>query len=311
MSLSTPASLPHCPSPCQKLRYNRADRTRDLVSQLSTCEDEAERHRICNELAAVNMPVADSVVVALPHPRRRHGGPPAGGLPRADQGGPPVRPACRTRLPVLLRADHPGRGAPLLPRQGLDGPSTTPDPGAPAAPEQRRAPTSRPRWDGRRRPTSWPDHLDEDPADVREALDGQGCFTPTSLDRPVSDERGPPLGELIGVDDDGPGGRRGTGDARSRRTPARVDETDTSCELRFYEGLTQREIADDIGVTQMQVSRLLSRIFRDLRDDLGYRRATLDVPLPLVWGFARTIGKVRPWRRRPRPLRSSPRSART
>ena len=45
--------------------------------------------------------------------------------------------------------------------------------------------------------------------------------------------------------------------------------TATSCELRFFEGLTQREIAEDLGVTQMQVSRLLTRIFRDIRQDLG------------------------------------------
>jgi len=39
--------------------------------------------------------------------------------------------------------------------------------------------------------------------------------------------------------------------------------------MRFGEGLTQREIATALGVTQMQVSRLLGRIFRDLRAALG------------------------------------------
>jgi len=39
--------------------------------------------------------------------------------------------------------------------------------------------------------------------------------------------------------------------------------------LRFVEGLTQREVGERIGVTQMQVSRILSRIFSTLRDGIG------------------------------------------
>jgi RNA polymerase sigma-B factor len=38
--------------------------------------------------------------------------------------------------------------------------------------------------------------------------------------------------------------------------------------LRFFAGKTQQEIAVEIGVTQMQVSRLISRILRDLRTSL-------------------------------------------
>ena len=40
-------------------------------------------------------------------------------------------------------------------------------------------------------------------------------------------------------------------------------------ELRFFQGWTQEQIAQDIGVTQMQVSRLLSRILKDLRAELS------------------------------------------
>ncbi len=39
--------------------------------------------------------------------------------------------------------------------------------------------------------------------------------------------------------------------------------------LRFVEERTQREIANELGATQMQVSRLLGRTFRQLRAELG------------------------------------------
>ena len=38
--------------------------------------------------------------------------------------------------------------------------------------------------------------------------------------------------------------------------------------LRFFEDRTQEQIGHELGVTQMQVSRLLSRILRRLREQV-------------------------------------------
>ena len=38
--------------------------------------------------------------------------------------------------------------------------------------------------------------------------------------------------------------------------------------LRFFEGLTQREIADEVGISQMHVSRLIRRSVDALRDTI-------------------------------------------
>ena len=38
--------------------------------------------------------------------------------------------------------------------------------------------------------------------------------------------------------------------------------------LRFFKQQTQSQIAEQIGVTQMQVSRILSRVLAQLRDEL-------------------------------------------
>ena len=38
--------------------------------------------------------------------------------------------------------------------------------------------------------------------------------------------------------------------------------------LRFFRNMTQSQIAEEIGVSQMHVSRLLSRTLQDLRTSL-------------------------------------------
>jgi RNA polymerase sigma-B factor len=39
--------------------------------------------------------------------------------------------------------------------------------------------------------------------------------------------------------------------------------------LRFFRGLTQSEIAEDIGVSQMHVSRILAQTIQQLREGVG------------------------------------------
>jgi RNA polymerase sigma-B factor len=102
---------------------------------------------------------------------------------------------------------------------------------------------------------------------VIEALAADGCFTPASLDVPVGEDGSGSLGELLGGED----ADLGRAEARILLGPAvrKLKERDRRIiELRFFYGWTQEQIAQDIGVTQMQVSRLLSRILSDLRHSI-------------------------------------------
>ncbi len=104
--------------------------------------------------------------------------------------------------------------------------------------------------------------------DVLEALSTDGCFTPTSLDTPVGAEESGTLGELISDTDE----ELSSAEARIMLAPAvrSLSERDQRIVyLRFFKQWTQEQIAQDIGVTQMQVSRLLARILKDLRGKLG------------------------------------------
>ena len=117
------------------------------------------------------------------------------------------------------------------------------------------------------RPSEIAAHLDEDLEEVTEALATDGCFTPASLDKPVGPEGETALGEMLGGEDEA----QSAAEARVVLAPVvrRLCARDRRIlMLRFVRGWTQLEIADDIGVTQMQVSRLLSRILTELREQI-------------------------------------------
>lgn len=104
--------------------------------------------------------------------------------------------------------------------------------------------------------------------DVLEALSADGCFTPTSLDTPVGSEGSGVLGELIPGDDSA----MSDAEARVMLTPAVRSLPEREREvlyLRFFKQQTQAQIAEEIGVTQMQVSRILSRVLVKLRGQLA------------------------------------------
>ncbi len=118
------------------------------------------------------------------------------------------------------------------------------------------------------KPSEVAEHLSLDVESVIEALAADGCFTPASLDVPVGDDGSGSLGELLGGDDED----LSRAEVRLMLVPAvrRLKPRDRRIvELRFFHGWTQEQIAQEIGVTQMQVSRLLSRILSDLRTDLS------------------------------------------
>lgn len=107
-------------------------------------------------------------------------------------------------------------------------------------------------------------------AEYADAMTAFGCYQPTSLDQPVGHEAAATLGELLpaaagseaGVDELAAADARATLGPAVRSLPSRDRRI---LYLRFFEEQTQEQIGAELGVTQMQVSRLLARILRDLR----------------------------------------------
>ena len=116
------------------------------------------------------------------------------------------------------------------------------------------------------RPSELAQHLDEELSNVVEALAADGCFTATSLDAPVGDGTSS-LGDLLGSE----ARENGAMEARLMLSPlvSRLGARDRHVlRMRYFEDRTQQEIAQEIGITQAQVSRILGRILDGLRAQL-------------------------------------------
>ena len=117
------------------------------------------------------------------------------------------------------------------------------------------------------RPAEIADRLGVTETEVNQALSADGCFTPSSIDGRGPTGDGYALTERLGADD------RDLDRAEIRAALAplieELPERDRKIlALRFFRGWTQSQIASDLGVTQMQVSRILSRILNNLKIQL-------------------------------------------
>lgn len=112
------------------------------------------------------------------------------------------------------------------------------------------------------------DALGIEPGELSDALVARSGYTALSLDAPTRADSGLSLGDSLPEDID----PYAAVERAEWLRPALAGLTDRERRiigLRFVDGLTQEQIGRHLGVSQMQVSRLLGRILRRMRDELG------------------------------------------
>lgn len=107
------------------------------------------------------------------------------------------------------------------------------------------------------------EHLDVSTDDIADAMEAVQAYSTTSLDAPIGGEGKAPA-ESIGSDDPS----LELLEEWSSLAPAVAELSPRDRRvlfLRFFRGLTQSEIAQDVGVSQMHVSRILTQTLEKLR----------------------------------------------
>ena len=114
-------------------------------------------------------------------------------------------------------------------------------------------------------PSEIAEHLGTSKNDVYRGLEAGNAYRSTSLDELLTDTDEIPLGDAIGEDDSE------LAEVENRETIrpllAELDERDRRIVImRFFRSMTQTQIAEQIGISQMHVSRLLARTLAWLRE---------------------------------------------
>jgi RNA polymerase sigma-B factor len=118
------------------------------------------------------------------------------------------------------------------------------------------------------------DQVEESVEVVREALQARSCFSLVSLDTPTTGPGGDEPGETTArtVPDPRHDQHADALEARLLLAPLLTTLTEREravIDLRFTHELSQREIAERLDLSQVQVSRLLARILTGMRQALG------------------------------------------
>ena len=102
------------------------------------------------------------------------------------------------------------------------------------------------------------------PEEILDAMEAVQAYSTSSLDTPVGDDGVAPV-EVLGEDDPSIETLEGWASVAPalQELPPRERRV---LYLRFFQGLTQSEIAEEVGVSQMHVSRILAQTLRFLRE---------------------------------------------
>ncbi|MFE1783079.1 RNA polymerase sigma factor SigF [Streptomyces sp. NPDC059506] len=111
------------------------------------------------------------------------------------------------------------------------------------------------------------EHLHISEEEVLEGLESANAYSTLSLDVPDTDDESPAVADTLGAEDDALEGveYRESLKPLLEQLPPREKKI---LLLRFFGNMTQSQIAQEVGISQMHVSRLLARTLAQLRDRL-------------------------------------------